>query len=155
MSRLKIVLILILCFGPIMSGEAWANHGVGKHGGGWARHSGGWDRHGGGWDRHGGGDHFRGYGRDRLYLGAGIPWGWGDPWPYYDYPSYYSDPYYPSGDTVPSSPPAYIENEDDETAPADQPSYWYYCSNPQGYYPYIRQCTTAWQPVATQPQSPP
>jgi hypothetical protein len=24
---------------------------------------------------------------------------------------------------------------------------WYYCSNPAGYYPYVTQCNTAWQPV--------
>jgi hypothetical protein len=24
---------------------------------------------------------------------------------------------------------------------------WYYCSDPAGYYPYITQCDTGWQPV--------
>jgi hypothetical protein len=25
--------------------------------------------------------------------------------------------------------------------------YWYYCQDPVGYYPYVQQCGTAWQPV--------
>jgi hypothetical protein len=25
--------------------------------------------------------------------------------------------------------------------------YWYYCSNPAGYYPYVTQCNTGWQTV--------
>ncbi|MGZ5575376.1 MAG: hypothetical protein ACXWEV_00735 [Methylobacter sp.] len=28
-----------------------------------------------------------------------------------------------------------------------EPGYWYYCTNPAGYYPYIRQCSAAWQKV--------
>jgi hypothetical protein len=28
-----------------------------------------------------------------------------------------------------------------------EPGYWYYCSNPAGYYPYVRQCSTLWQKV--------
>jgi len=24
---------------------------------------------------------------------------------------------------------------------------WYYCSDPEGYNPYVAQCNTAWQPV--------
>jgi hypothetical protein len=33
----------------------------------------------------------------------------------------------------------------------DQPyassQYWYYCQAPAGYYPYVQQCSTSWQPV--------
>ena len=25
--------------------------------------------------------------------------------------------------------------------------YWYYCSDPPGYYPYVTQCNVQWQPV--------
>lgn len=25
--------------------------------------------------------------------------------------------------------------------------YWYYCSDPAGYYPYVTQCNTTWQTV--------
>lgn len=27
------------------------------------------------------------------------------------------------------------------------PGYWYYCSDPEGYYPYVNSCSTAWQQV--------
>jgi hypothetical protein len=27
------------------------------------------------------------------------------------------------------------------------PQTWYYCSDPAGYYPYVTQCNTGWQPV--------
>ena len=30
-------------------------------------------------------------------------------------------------------------------------SYWYYCSWPRGYYPYVTACTTAWQSVPAMP----
>src|SRR2546428_12259210 len=31
------------------------------------------------------------------------------------------------------------------------PSVWYYCANPQGYYPYVQQCPGGWRPVAPTP----
>ncbi|WP_081801360.1 hypothetical protein [Herminiimonas sp. CN] len=69
-------------------------------------------------------------------------------WPYY--PSYYSQPYYypyPSVIAVPSSPPVYIEQE--QQLPPQQ--YWYFCNSPQGYYPYVKQCPSGWQQVVPQP----
>ena len=68
-------------------------------------------------------------------------------WPYYSsgYPSGY-----PSD--VPTAPPAYNEPEQ------QQPYYWYYCTNPQGYYPYIRNCPGGWLtvvPNVTPPPPPP
>jgi hypothetical protein len=102
----------------------------------------GYAQHGGGW--HGGGGGWRG-----GWWGPG--WGY----PYYGYPYPYAYPY-PSGypaDSPPvmaeSSPQTYIEQE----APAQQ--YWYYCQNPQGYYPYVRECPGGWQQVAPQPPPPP
>ncbi len=32
--------------------------------------------------------------------------------------------------------------------------YWYYCSNPPGYYPYVQQCPSPWQTVVP-PATPP
>jgi hypothetical protein len=75
-----------------------------------------------------------------FYLG----WPW-YPRPYYAYPYY---PYYPPVVTVPSSPPVYIERE-----PPQLPSgYWYYCDNPQGYYPYVNECPQGWRQVDPVPQ---
>jgi hypothetical protein len=34
--------------------------------------------------------------------------------------------------------------------PPPQPL-WYYCDNPQGYYPYVQQCPGGWRPVAPTP----
>lgn len=88
--------------------------------------------HGGGHGGHGG--HFRGsFG---VFIGAPL-WGWYAPPPAY---------YYPPVVEVPVAPPVYIER-----APAA--AYWYYCDNPAGYYPYVRQCPGGWQRVA--PQAPP
>ena len=80
-----------------------------------------------------------------------------DPWPWYFAPppySYYPPyPYYPPVVTVPSEPPTYIEQgeEDAEPAPAQESSYWYYCEKPQGYYPYVRECPGGWQKVPPRP----
>lgn len=77
----------------------------------------------------------------------------GAPWPYYGPPYPYYYPYYPYPYppvvTVPSSPPVYIERSQDEV---ESENYWYYCSNPKGYYPYIRECKTNWQRVTPVPQ---
>ena len=79
-----------------------------------------------------------------LWLGPG--W-WG---PYY-YPSYY--PYYPT------EPPIVIQQQPDvyvQPAPQaeEQQSYWYYCKEPQGYYPYVRQCPNGWMKVVPSPPTP-
>ncbi|HXW68892.1 MAG TPA: hypothetical protein VEJ88_04730 [Dissulfurispiraceae bacterium] len=92
---------------------------------------------------HGGG--FRG----GVWIGPGWGWGWGwNPWlwgaPYY-YPYY--DWYYPYY----TAPPVGIQQEPQEyVEPAPQPeeqSYWYFCSNPQGYYPYVKKCPGGWRRV--------
>jgi hypothetical protein len=35
-------------------------------------------------------------------------------------------------------------------AVAPNPTYWFYCGNPQGYYPYVPQCSVPWQQVPPQ-----
>ena len=35
---------------------------------------------------------------------------------------------------------------------APNPGYWYYCNNPQGYYPYIRECGQ-WMTVPANPNA--
>ncbi|MDO9271167.1 MAG: hypothetical protein Q7T96_18845 [Methylobacter sp.] len=83
--------------------------------------------------------------------------------PLYSYPYYrdpfYRDPFYypyyypPTVITVPVTPPVYIQ----QSPPAAQqyPSgYWYYCNNPEGYYPYIKECPRGWQQVEPIPSSP-
>lgn len=74
------------------------------------------------------------------------------PW-YYPGPYYYP-PYnypYPPVVTVPATPPVYIERSQvAEPAPPASAS-WYYCANPQGYYPYVENCPGGWQAVAPRP----
>ena len=86
-------------------------------------------------------------------------------WPYYSsaYPSgvgmayqestpAYSQPeqqqpYYPS--EVTEAPPAYSKPEQ------QQPYYWYFCQNPQGYYPYVKSCPGGWMTVIPKVTPPP
>ena len=57
---------------------------------------------------------------------------------------------YPSVITVPSTPPVYIQRQ--AAAPEQQKSeYWHYCREPDGYYPYVKQCPGGWLQVAPQP----
>jgi hypothetical protein len=30
--------------------------------------------------------------------------------------------------------------------------YWYYCTNPQGYYPYVQECLGSWHAVPPAPE---
>jgi hypothetical protein len=80
----------------------------------------------------------------RYYYGGSI---WDSWWgfPYYSYPYY---PYYPV--------PPVIDQEQQtvyiEPAPQqEEQSYWYYCPNPQGYYPYIQKCPKGWLKVIPSP----
>ena len=103
----------------------------------------------------------RGHSQSRVTFGInlGVPLG---PWyypPYY-YPPYYPPyppviavPAYPNVVAVPPSPPVYIEKAVEPSGgPAPSSNYWYYCPNPPGYYPYVRECQGGWMTVL--PQSP-
>jgi hypothetical protein len=56
-------------------------------------------------------------------------------------------PFYPYGHHAPppviiqQQPPVYVQPEQQEE------NYWYYCPDPQGYYPYIRNCESGWMKV--------
>jgi len=137
----KPAMALAIFIGSAVCANAWADRGSGGHG------------HGGhGWHGGHGGHHGHGAGIG-VVIGAplywnGAPWygypryGYGDP--YYGYPGYpsYGYRYYQS---VPVAPPVYIERG---VQPAT--GQWYFCSNPEGYYPYVTQCSTAWRVVAPQ-----
>jgi hypothetical protein len=46
------------------------------------------------------------------------------------------------------------------TPPAEsgqhQPSYWHFCQNPEGYYPYVKDCPSGWMTVVpSKPNAPP
>jgi hypothetical protein len=92
-----------------------------------------------------GGSHFRG----SIWIGPGWgewgPWWWGPPYYYPYYYPYYSEPPV----VIQQQPPAYVE-------PSPQPEeqyYWYFCQDPEGYYPYIKKCHKRWLKVI--PPAPP
>ena len=138
-------------------GPGWGGHGGGP---GWGGHWGGpgWGGHWGGpgwggrWGGPGWGPGWGYWGGPGIYLGAPF-WGgpyWGGPFwgaPYWGGPyGYFAGP--PT--VVEESPPVF-------TQPAPQPGgayYWYYCENPEGYYPYVRECPNGWMKVNPSPASP-
>jgi len=141
MKQITVACLYIVLIMSITSNPVWARgggHGGGHYGGGWGGHYGGGYGHGG---------HY-GHSSFGLYFGA----------PFYSYPYYrypYQYPYYypPAVVTVPSAPPVYIQQSPPATRqyPA---GYWYYCNNPEGYYPYIKECPDGWQQVEPTPPAP-
>jgi hypothetical protein len=92
----------------------------------------------------------------RVHFGIGV--GFPGYWPGYYYPPNYPSYYYPPVVTAPAAPPVYIEQGASQAAPAPAPgqannNWWYYCTESQAYYPYVKQCASAWQRVAPQPAS--
>ena len=137
MKHLKWLAIVLLLLGTAMSATAWADRGSRQH----QQHSFGQHQFRG--DHHFRGDrHFHGGHRLHGHSSFGIFLGPAFGWPYYSAPAYY-----PPVIAVPSSPPVYIEQGQGQDASA----YWYYCENPQGYYPYIKECPGGWQTVAPEP----
>jgi hypothetical protein len=153
--NMRIAMLLIMCS---LSSGAWA-HGGGGWGGG----------HGGG--GFGGGGHSGGFGGDHDHWHGGWGGGWGGyrgGWGWgggyygglglgfyglgYGYPYYGGYGYPATVVTAPVTPPVYIQ----QTPPVTQraPGYWYYCTHPAGYYPYIKACPSGWQPVAPTPPAP-
>ena len=118
------MLLTVVLTALMLPANAFAQgHHDGGHGG--FGHSGGF---GGGFHNHWhGGNWHQGWHNGR--------WGWwwivpGLGWYSYDAPVYpYPDPY---------APPGYA------AAPGGQ--FWYYCTNPPGYYPYVAQCNVPWHP---------
>lgn len=94
-------------------------------------------------------------GHGHFHHGARVGVYFGGPlfWPGYAYPpSYY---YSPPLVVAPSAPLYYVEKGQEplEYQPEGGANDWYYCSDPDGYYPYVKQCRNAWQRVAPQPPS--
>jgi len=97
-----------------------------------------------------------GHGGHGPHVGVGLwlgPW-WGPGWwgPQY-YPSYYYPSYYPEPPLViQQQPEVYVQ----PASQAEQQAvYWYFCKNPQGYYPYVKECPSGWMKVVPTPPVPP
>jgi hypothetical protein len=135
MKWIKAACVFILLFGVLASSAAWA-HGRGGGGGpGLHGHHGLRGHHG----------HFHRGAHVGVFVGAPlfVPWYY-PPRPYY---------YYPPVVAAPALPPVYIEQSTAQDAQQAAGYWWYYCNDPQGYYPYVKQCSTSWQKVAPQPAS--
>jgi hypothetical protein len=56
---------------------------------------------------------------------------------------------YPPAVVVP--PPVYAQPAPQVYVQPAPQSNWYYCDNPQGYYPYVSQCPGGWREVTPTP----
>lgn len=124
---LKPALALAFLIGSVLCTNAWADPGGPHHG-----------HHG--YHGHHGHHHSRGH----FGVVIGAPLFWGSGWyddPYYGYP--YSYRYRPL--VVVPEAPVYIERD---VTPAS--ALWYFCGNPEGYYPYVKQCSMPWRTVTPQ-----
>lgn len=72
-----------------------------------------------------------------------IGWWWntGGLWYWYAQPVYPYPTYISTTASYDYAPRGYSENS------------WYYCDDPQGYYPYVRSCSSDWRPVPISPQA--
>lgn len=128
---------LALCGGISQSAWAW-DHGF--------HHRGGFHDHDGFHD-HGGFHHHDGF-HSHFGVFIGAPLFWWPPEPYY-YPPY---DYPPVSQVYVEQPPVYVQRNDTAANTPPAANYWYYCPNPQGYYPYVQNCPAGWMQVV--PQAP-
>ena len=83
----------------------------------------------------------------RVFVRVGI----GGPYYYGGYPYYYPPPVVYAPPPVVYAPPVVYQQPAPPPAVAPQAQTWYYCDNPQGYYPYVSQCGTGWRQVPARP----
>lgn len=176
-NRCLTMLIFILSAGAWVSDTAFAQ--AARPGGGPGGRGGGPGMSGGhGGVRHAppsgghryGGQGWRGGSRVGIYFGAPIGY-------HYRYNPYYGSRFYGSGfygmpyyyppvvptyPVVQPAPVVYIERGDnqqevvqeaqpDSYSQEEQGSWWYYCVDAKGYYPYVAQCPGGWLRVAPEP----
>ncbi len=166
MKTIKLMCLAISLLGLMLDNSLWARGGGGGHyygGGGYRVGHGGYGGRGY-YGRYGGyglglglglgyglgyGGYGLGYGGYGLgYGGYGLGYG-GYGLGYGGYGLGYGG--YPPI-SIPETPPVYIEQQDFVKSTAEsQKNYWYYCQDPAGYYPYIRECPNGWLPVSPQP----
>jgi hypothetical protein len=128
----------------------------------WTRGYWGWDGRGhvwmeGHWEQERLGFRFN----EARWMLVGAEWvfypGYWDPLPA---PVVYAQP--PVQVIVQQPPTVYVEQQQAQQpqpqvqqgapSPAQQnQNFWYYCRNPAGYYPYVKECAGGWQPVTPTP----
>jgi hypothetical protein len=140
-----LLLIAALLIAYPIDGDA--RGGGGGHGGSHSSGSRGSGHAGGGHisGGHSGSGH-RGGGRVVIVRrgGGGVGWGWWAPLGVVGGAALlvpYGTPYYPP-------PEVALEQSLEEAQPNQQElAYWYYCPNPEGYYPYVKSCPIGWMRV--------
>lgn len=131
--------LVIVMLGLINSNSVWARDD-GGHGGGFGGNFRGNGGHEGGEfrgnfrgnDRHEGGEFGGNFGGNGKHEGGNFG---GNGRHYSRSLGYYGSFYY--------SPYIYLP-----TVPQPQTNYWYYCQDPEGYYPDVNECPDGWQQVA-------
>ena len=128
------LVVIALLLGSPLSGHAGktrvfigANFGVGYPG--WCGPPRSWGYYGR-WGHPGWGSRF-------YWRGPAV---WGPWYPNYNYPS--------PPVIIQQQPPVYVQPEQQES------QYWYYCQDPQGYYPYVRECPGGWMKVVPEATPP-
>jgi hypothetical protein len=84
--------------------------------------------------------------RAGVYIGAPAYWGG---WPY-SWGAGYAVPYvlpYAAAPLVVATAPQVIVQS---APPAGADSFWYYCTQPAGYFPYVQSCSQQWMKVVPQ-----
>ena len=107
--------------------------------------------HGGHHRGHHHGHHYSQYG---YYLGAPLWWGpTYDPYPYYYGPGY---GYGQRSVIIEREPTVYVQREPVAQVPQSAPApLWFYCTDPAGYFPYVKNCSHPWISVDPSTLSPP
>nr|MBP6778806.1 hypothetical protein [Piscinibacter sp.] len=89
--------------------------------------------------------------------GSGPGWAVAPAWSWAAPPAVWVAPSWAPVDAA-VNPPPFEEQPAVERAPdapqaaAQQPGYWYYCTEPAGYYPYVNTCSRPW--IAVNPTTP-
>ncbi len=145
-----ILTVVLLLFSSALPSYAGGGSWGGRGAGGSAWVGNGW--RGGAWGGRGWWGGGRGSGvvfGTNIIVGPGF-WGpgwYGPAYPYYPYPYYAAPPV-----VIQQEPQVYIQQPE---AQPQQPNYWYYCQNPQGYYPHVQQCPGGWMTVVPPTTAPP
>jgi hypothetical protein len=93
--------------------------------------------------------------------GGRVGWWWVSDDAWYFYPA----PVYPYPDFIPDvdpadagadaaaemAPPPGVAPQMTIVGGLPPPTFWYFCDNPRGYYPYVGTCNAQWRPVPTAP----
>ena len=97
-----------------------------------------------------------GWGRPGVGFSFGVAPSWRRyPPPAYRYPRYLPPPVVDDYYNYAPPPRDYAGGYDDGADPNPQrPQYWYFCENPEGYYPYVQDCDNWQQEPAEGPRPP-